>query len=202
MPQTDDLFDPFSPPTLMGDTVVLRPMQAGDAPALLQAASDGALWNLMFTVIPGPDTVDRYVETALAGRAAGHMLPFVIERRDTGRLLGSTRYWKVDRAHRKLEIGHTWLAASAQRTGINTEAKYLLLRHAFEAMRCVRVQFQTDELNVKSRAAILRIGAVEEGILRNERIMPNGRLRNSVRYSVIEAEWPAVKARLERLSQQ
>lgn len=125
-------------------------------------------------------------------------MPFVIVRRDTGLLVGSTRFWKIDLANRKLEIGHTWLSASAQRSGVNTEAKYLLLRHAFETMRCVRVQFTTDELNEKSRAAILRIGATLEGVVRHERIMPDGRKRNSARYSIIDAEWPEAQLRLRQ----
>jgi RimJ/RimL family protein N-acetyltransferase len=123
-------------------------------------------------------------------------MPFVIAMRETG-VVGSTRFWKIDRANRKMEIGHTWLAGSVQRSGANTEAKYLLLTHAFEAMKAVRVQFTTDELNEKSRAAILRIGAKQEGIVRNERIMPDGRVRNSVRFSIIDSEWPGVKAMLE-----
>jgi RimJ/RimL family protein N-acetyltransferase len=131
-------------------------------------------------------------------------MPFVIVRRDAddtdasaGRIVGSTRFWKIDRANRKLEIGHTWLSASAQRSAVNTEAKYLLLCHAFDVMHCVRVQFTTDELNEKSRAAILRIGAKQEGIVRHERIMPDGRKRNSVRFSIIDDEWPEAKAMLE-----
>lgn len=111
-------------------------------------------------------------------------------------MLGSTRFWKIDRDNRKLEIGHTWLAASAQGTGINTAMKFAMLEHAFETMDCVRVQFTTDELNTRSRAAILALGAVQEGIVRHERIMPDGRKRNSVRFSIIDSEWPAVKAHL------
>jgi RimJ/RimL family protein N-acetyltransferase len=140
----------------------------------------------------------RYIEHAIAGRTSGKVMPFAIVRREDQRVIGSTRFWKVDRVNRKLEIGHTWLAASTQRTGVNTEAKYLLLRYAFERMNCVRVQFTTDELNEKSRAAILRIGAKQEGIVRHERIMPDGRKRNSVRFSIIDTEWPEVRAALER----
>jgi N-acetyltransferase len=184
-------------PTLTGARVQLRPLQRDDASALLEAAADGQLWNLSVTVVPGPDTVQRYLDTAIAGRDAGTVMPFVIVDRSSGRPVGSTRFWKVDRVNRKQEIGHTWLSASAQRTGINTEAKYLLLAHAFDVMRCVRVQFTTDELNEKSRAAILRIGATQEGIVRHERIMPDGRKRNSVRFSIIDDEWPGVKAMLE-----
>lgn len=186
-------------PTLVGPTITLQPLQAGDAPRLLEAASDGRLWEMTLTVIPGPETVDQYLATALAGRAAGTVMAFLIVRNRDGRVLGSTRFWKVDRANRKLEIGHTWLGQSVQRSGVNTEAKWLLLRHAFEVMDCVRVQFTTDELNDRSRAAILRIGATQEGIVRHERIMPDGRKRNSVRFSIIDPEWPAIKARLERM---
>ncbi|CAJ0822237.1 GNAT family N-acetyltransferase [Ralstonia flaminis] len=184
-------------PTLVGANVELRPLQADHAAALVAAAADGELWNLKVTVVPGPDTVGGYIATALQGRQAGTVMPFVIVRRDTNQIVGSTRFWKIDRANRKLEIGHTWLSQSAQRSSINTEAKLLLLKFAFEAMQCVRVQFTTDELNEKSRAAILRIGAKQEGIVRHERIMPDGRKRNSVRFSIIDTEWPEVKAMLE-----
>ncbi|MGO0790047.1 GNAT family N-acetyltransferase [Herbaspirillum seropedicae] len=183
-------------PTLQGRHVKLRPLAPDDAPFLLAAASDGELWNLKVTVVPGPNTVEGYLSAALQGRASGTMMPFAIVRQDSGAIVGSTRYWKIDGVNRKLEIGHTWLALSCQRTAINTESKYLLLRHAFETMGCVRVQFQTDELNERSRAAILRLGAVQEGILRNERIMPDGRRRNSVRFSITDEEWPNVKASL------
>jgi RimJ/RimL family protein N-acetyltransferase len=183
--------------TLTGKTVELRPLQREHAQGLLDAAADGQLWNMKLTVVPGPGTIDGYIATALEGRAAGTVMPFVIVRRDTGALVGSTRFWKIDRVNRKLEIGHTWLSESAQRSAVNTEAKYLLLCHAFEAMQCVRVQFTTDELNEKSRAAILRIGAKQEGVVRHERIMPDGRKRNSVRLSIIDEEWDEVKAMLE-----
>ncbi|MHA6576681.1 GNAT family N-acetyltransferase [Pseudomonas yamanorum] len=181
---------------LTGTTVELRPLQREHSAALVQAAADGQLWNLKVTNVPGPDTVDKYVDIALAGREAGTMMPFVIVRRDTGEVVGSTRFWKVDRVNRKLEIGHTYISQSVQKSGVNTEAKLLLLTHAFEVMECVRVQFTTDELNEKSRAAILRLGAVQEGIVRHERIMPDGRKRNSVRFSIIDPEWPQVKAGL------
>lgn len=190
---------PFEPSALVltGPNVELQPMQPGHALGLLEAAADGQLWNSKVTVIPGPDTVEQYIANALQGRQAGTVLPFTIVQRETGRTLGSTRFWKIDRSNRKLEIGHTWLSESMQRTGINTEMKYLLLCHAFEVMQCVRVQFTTDELNEKSRAAILRIGATQEGIVRHERIMPDGRKRNSVRFSIIDSEWPEVKRLLQ-----
>ena len=182
--------------TLSGDKVALMPLQAEHARRLVLAAEDGELWNMHVTVIPGPGTVEQYIDSALAGRLSGSMLPFAIVRRDTGQIVGSTRFWKIDRKNRKLEIGHTWLSQSVQRSGLNTEMKYLLLCHAFEVMQCVRVQFTTDELNEQSRAAILRIGAKQEGIVRHERIMPDGRKRNSVRFSIIDDEWPEVKKTL------
>jgi RimJ/RimL family protein N-acetyltransferase len=184
-------------PTLTGKTVELRPLQQEHAQALLGAAADGHLWNMKLTVVPGPETIGGYLATALEGRAAGTVMPFVIVLRETGAVVGSTRFWKIDRSNRKLEIGHTWLGQSMQRSAVNTEAKYLLLSHAFDVMQCVRVQFTTDELNEKSRAAILRIGAKQEGVVRHERIMPDGRKRNSVRFSIIDDEWADVKAMLE-----
>lgn len=185
-------------PTLTGKTVELQPLQKEHAAQLVQAAADGELWNMKVTVIPGPDTVAQYIATALEGRANQTVMPFVIVRRDTGQVVGSTRFWKIDLANRKMEIGHTWLGSSTQRSGINTEAKLLLLTYAFEALQAIRVQFTTDELNEKSRAAILRIGAKQEGIVRHERIMPDGRKRNSVRFSIIDTEWDEVKAMLQQ----
>ncbi|MGX7872228.1 GNAT family N-acetyltransferase [Mesorhizobium sp. ORM6] len=185
-------------PTLVGETVELEPLRPEHSQALLSAAADGELWNLKATVVPGPATIDGYLASALAGRQAGSVMPFAIVLRATRLICGSTRFWKIDRTNRKLEIGHTWLSSSVQRSGVNTEAKYLLLVQAFEVMGCVRVQFTTDELNQASRAAILGIGAKQEGIVRNERIMPDGRKRNSVRYSIIDSEWPDVKTMLRQ----
>ncbi|WP_186019858.1 GNAT family N-acetyltransferase [Burkholderia gladioli] len=186
-------------PTLGGQLVELRPLGSVGAEQLLAAAADGELWNLKVTNVPGPDTVEAYLAKAFEGERAGTVMPFAIVHRETGRVVGSTRFWKIDRANRKLEIGHTWLGASMQRSGANTECKYLLLVHAFEVLGCVRVQFTTDVLNEKSRAAILRIGATQEGIVRHERIMPDGRKRDSVRFSIIDDEWPATRQHLERL---
>lgn len=187
-------------PTLTGHLVELRPLQALHRAGLLAAAADGELWNMSVTVIPGEHNIDAYIATALEGRASGKVMPFVIVAPDSGRVLGTTRYWKMDAANRKLEIGHTWLARSVQRSGVNTEAKFLLLQYAFEVLQCVRVQFTTDVLNERSRAAILRIGAQQEGIVRRERIMPDGRRRDSVRFSIIDEEWSAVRqALLEKM---
>ncbi|AAY91323.2 N-acetyltransferase [Pseudomonas protegens] len=188
--------------SLEGPRIILRPLQRSDADALVNAARDGELWNLPFTVVPSPDTVERYLDVALEGRDAGSVLPFATVLRSTGEVIGCTRFWKIDRHNRKLEIGSTWIASRWQRSFVNSEAKYLMLCHAFDDMNCVRVQFTTDEINHTSRAAILRLGARQEGIVRHERIMPDGRKRNSVRFSIIDDEWPAVRQRLQqRLSQ-
>jgi len=184
--------------TLTGVKVQLRPLLASDGAGLIAAAGDGELWNLPFTVIPSPETVESYIRVAREGRAAGSVMPFVIEVLEEGRIVGSTRFWKIDRQNRKQEIGHTWISASWQRTFVNTEVKLLMLRFAFERLGCVRVQFTTDEINEKSRAAILRLGAKQEGIIRHERIMPDGRKRNSVRFSIIDDEWPSVRQALEK----
>ncbi|MBP3996632.1 GNAT family N-acetyltransferase [Pseudomonas koreensis] len=184
--------------TLQGQGIILRPLHYADADALLRAAADGELWNLKVTVVPSATTVDAYLKKALDGREAGTVMPFVIVLKETGEVIGSTRFWKIDPLNRKLEIGSSWLSARFQKTFVNTEAKYLMLRHAFEVLDCVRVQFTTDENNQKSRHAILRLGAQQEGIVRHERIMPDGRKRNSVRFSIIDDEWPQVRLNLER----
>ncbi len=183
--------------TLTGPRVHLRPLRSDDADALVAAAADGELWRLPFTVVPSADTVGAYIGHALNGAATGSVRPFVTVIRATGQVVGATRFWKIDRVNRKLEIGSTWLAAAWQKSFVNSEAKYLMLCEAFDAMACVRVQFTTDETNAASRAAILRLGATEEGRIRHERIMPDGRKRNSLRFSIIDDEWPGVRARLE-----
>ncbi|MFJ7285682.1 GNAT family N-acetyltransferase [Pseudomonas sp. NPDC099000] len=184
--------------TLDGQRITLRALQPSDADALVNAARDGELWNLTVTVVPSPTTVDSYLKKALDGREAGTVLPFVIVLKETGEVIGSTRFWKIDRLNRKLEIGSSWISARWQKTFVNTEAKYLMLRYAFCVLDCVRVQFTTDENNQKSRNAILRLGAQQEGIVRHERIMPDGRKRNSVRFSIIDEEWPLVRENLEK----
>ncbi len=181
-------------PTLTGKRVTLEPMQKRHRDDLLAAASDGQLWNLRVTTVPDAAGIDDYIGRALADRGEGIAIPFVT--RVDGEIVGSTRFWKVDAQHRKAEIGHTWIAASWQRSVVNTEAKLLMLGHAFETLGLIRVQFTTDELNAASRAAILRLGALQEGLIRNHRIMPDGRIRNSIRFSIVDGEWPGVKAKL------
>ncbi|MFI8146411.1 GNAT family N-acetyltransferase [Acinetobacter sp. ABJ_C5_2] len=182
--------------TLSSHRIRLRLFTIEDSKDLVNAASDGELWNLPFTVVPSTETVNDYIQHALEGYQAGTVLPFVVEDIATGKIIGSTRFWKIDRKNLKLEIGSTWYSKSWQRTYANTEAKYLLLQYAFEELNCVRVQFTTDVLNEKSQNAILRLGAQKEGVVRNERIMPDGRKRNSVRFSIIDEEWPSIKDNL------
>lgn len=181
--------------TLVGQRVTLVPLSTQHRGQLIDAAADGELWNLKFTNVPGPESIDDYIASALAGRTAGTVFPYAIEVNSV--VVGSTRFWKYNQANRKIEIGHSWLAASWQRTFVNTEVKLLMLTFAFEELGCVRVQFTTDVLNARSREAILRLGAVQEGIVRHERIMPDGRKRDSVRFSIIDSEWSQVKARLQ-----
>lgn len=190
-------FDPQSAmkPTLRGERLTLVPLEKQHRDVLLAAAADGNLWDLKVTAVPSAETIDTYIETAIAGREAGTIIPFVTVAGD--QVVGSTRFWKLDRVNRNIEIGHTWIGASWQRSFVNTEAKFLMLEYAFEVLDCIRVQFTTDELNERSRRAIVRLGAVEEGIIRNERIMPDGRKRNSVRFSIIDTEWPQVKDQLK-----
>lgn len=190
-----------SPITLEGKHVRLEPLSTAHHESLIAAAADGELWNSTVTIVPSRETMTEYIEAALAAQARGSELPFVINRKTTGEVVGSTRFYDVVPFDRKAAIGYTWVSAGAQRTAVNTEAKLLLLTHAFEQWRTNRVEFITDVLNQQSRAAILRLGAKEEGILRNHLVMPGGRVRDSACFSIIAAEWPEVKARLEaRLS--
>jgi RimJ/RimL family protein N-acetyltransferase len=197
----------ISPITLEGQYVRLEPLSPAHEEALIAAASDGELWNSTLTPVPSRVTMAAYIEAALRGQAQGRELPFVIIRKApiagsvgvppaSGEVVGTTRFYDIEANDRRVAIGYTWLSASAQRTAVNTESKLLLLTHAFEYWRCIRVEFITDVLNQQSRTAILRLGAKEEGILRNHMIMPSGRIRDSVCFSIIAEEWPEVKARL------
>ncbi len=189
----------ISPVTLEAKHVRLEPLLREHDDALVAASSDGQLWNSSVTVVPSRETISTYLDAALNAQATGRELPFVILQKSSGLIVGTTRFYDIDPENRTLEIGYTWLAAKAQRTAVNTETKLLLLTHAFEYWRCIRVSLVTDVLNVQSQKAILRIGAKQEGIFRNHLIMPDGRYRDSVCFSIIEEEWPEVKARLEEM---
>lgn len=183
------------PVTLVGTHVSLEPLLAEHADGLRAAVADGELWRLWFTAVPKPEQVDAYIATALAGQAAGTDLPFVV-RDAAGTIVGSTRYCHVEAANQRLEIGYTWYAARVQRTALNTEAKLLLLGHAFEALGAVAVEFRTHWFNFRSREAIARLGAKQDGVLRNAMRMPDGSLRDTVVFSIIESEWPVVRLHL------
>ena len=186
-----------TPIVIQGQYVRLEPLTHAHTEALIAAAGDGEIWKSDVTVVPSANTIRQYIEDALRGLERGAELPFAITSKATGDVVGTTRFYEIVPADRRVAIGYTWLARSAQRTPVNTETKLLLLEHAFEHWKCVRVEFITDVLNVQSRTAILRLGAKQEGILRNHMIMPSGRIRDSVFFSVIAEEWPAVKANLE-----
>lgn len=185
-----------SPVTLEGHHVRLEPLSLAHEEPLIAAAGDGELWNSTVTIVPTRETMAEYIESALTKQAEGSELPFAIIRKSAGQVVGTTRFYFIDRENRHVEIGYTWLAASAQRTPVNTEAKLLLLTHAFEHWECIRVALVTDLLNQQSQMAIMRLGAKQEGILRQHMIMPDGRYRDSVLFSIIDTEWPEVKARL------
>ena len=186
-----------SPVTLTGAHVQLEPLAKAHLAGLAEVGLDQELWRWIPTPVRTQEEMAAYIETALDEQARGMSLPFAIMEQATGRAIGSTRYGNIDRTHHRVEIGWTWLARESQRTAMNTEAKYLLLRHAFETLGCLRVELKTDSLNEKSRAAILRIGAQEEGVFRNHMITSTGRVRHTVYFSIIDSEWPTVKARLE-----
>jgi len=185
------------PVALEGHHVRLEPLTNAHLSGLAEIGLDEELWRWIPTQVRTAEEMAAYIETALQEQKRGVSLPFAILEKASGRVIGSTRYGNIDRPHHRVEIGWTWVAREWQRTSVNTEAKYLLLRHAFESLGCIRVELKTDSLNEKSRAAILRIGAQQEGILRNHMITASGRIRHTVYFSIVDSEWPAVKARLE-----
>lgn len=187
----------LEPVTLAGRWVRLEPMGVEHVEGLSSAGADPAIWTWYPQSNATPAAMRSWVETALCWQAAGRALPFVYREPASGCLIGSTRLAEISAEHRRAEIGWTWLAPACQRTPVNTEAKYLLLRHAFEVLGLIRVEFKTDSLNQASRRALARIGAVEEGIFRNHMITESGRLRHSVYFSITDGEWPAVKRKLE-----
>ena len=161
------------------------------------AAADGELWNLIVTSVPGEDDIDAWFENALQQREQGREHPFAIRRLKDQRIIGSTRFYDIEPGHRNLAIGYTWYSKSAQRTAINTECKLMLLTYAFEDLAAISVAFHTHHRNFASQRAIERLGAVRDGVLRNHKIMPDGTPRDTVCYSIINSEWPTVKARLK-----
>jgi RimJ/RimL family protein N-acetyltransferase len=185
------------PVVLKGRHATLEPLGREHEEGLRHAAADGELWRLWYTSVAEPEKMNEYVATALDMRDRLGAMPFVVRDNASGELVGCTRYFNVDAANRRLEIGHTWYAKRAQRTAINTECKLLLLTHAFEKLRCIAVEFRTHWFNHASREAILRLGAKQDGVLRNHQIGQDGAYRDTVVFSIIESEWPAVKRHLE-----
>jgi len=193
----------IEPVTLEGRHVVLEPLAREHGAAIAEAVRDGELWTLWFTSVPSPDRVGEWMDAALDMRERLGAMPFAVRAKADGDIVGSTRYFNVDEANRRLEIGHTWYAKRAQRTAINSECKLLLLRHAFQTLACIAVEFRTHAMNFRSREAIARLGAKQDGILRNHQITPGGSYRDTVVFSILESEWPAVRTNLEwRLSRE
>jgi RimJ/RimL family protein N-acetyltransferase len=183
----------LDPVRLTGDLVTLEPLNPDHHDELVTAASDGRLWELWYTSVPSPATMRADIAAKLAEQAEGTRLPFTVRRNDTGAAVGMTTYLNVEADVPRLEIGSTWTAVSAQRTGVNAESKLLLLAHAFEVLGCLAVEFRTHWHNRQSRAAIERLGAKQDGILRQHRRMADGSLRDTVVFSIIDSEWPAVR---------
>ena len=191
----------LEPVTLAGAHVRLVPLSLDHLPALCDVGLDPELWRISTSHVATPDDLRRYVAQALEWQAAGTALPFATTLAGDGTVVGSTRLANYAPRDRRVEIGWTWIGRPWQRTAVNTEAKLLLLAHAFETLGCIRVELKTDALNARSRAAILGIGATEEGILRHHMITDSGRLRDSVYFSILDDEWPAVREQLrERLA--
>ncbi len=188
----------IQPVTLQGKVVRLEPLALAHVPGLTRHANDESIWRYMrYGVVQSEAQMRRWVDERLAEQGAGTDLPFAVVHMAAGEAIGCTRYMEIRLQDRALEIGGTWYGLHFQRTAVNTECKYLLLQHAFETLGCLRVQLKTDLRNERSQRAIERIGAVKEGVLRNHMLLPDGVLRHSVYYSIIDTEWPAVKARLE-----
>ena len=190
---------PIMPVVLDGRVVRLEPLALAHHAGLCEVGLDASLLEVTESYAPTPEGLRAYIEAALEMQAAGTALPFAVISKADARPIGSTRYGNIDQGNRRVEVGWTWYGRPWQRTAVNTETKLLLLRHAFETLGCIRVEFKTDALNERSRKALLRIGAGEEGTFRHHMVMPSGRIRDTVYFSIIDDEWPAVQARLEGL---
>ena len=183
------------PVTLQGRHARLEPLSLAHEAEAIEAVRDGELWNLWYTAIPSPDRMRAEIERRLGLREKGTMLPFAV-RDAAGRFAGMTTYMNIDAPNRRVEIGSTWYRRSVQRTALNTECKLMLLGHAFEQLDCIAVEFRTHWFNFQSRAAIARLGAKQDGVLRSHQVAPDGSLRDTVVFSIIASEWPAVKMHL------
>jgi RimJ/RimL family protein N-acetyltransferase len=184
------------PITLTGSHASIEPLGREHEEALQRAVADGELWRLWYTTVPAPEKVGHYIAIALDMRERLDAMPFVIREISSGEIVGCTRYFNVDATNRRLEIGHTWYSKRVQRGPINTECKLMLLTHAFEKLQCIAVEFRTHWFNHASRAAIERLGAKQDGVLRNHQVLADGSKRDTVVFSIIDGEWPAVKRHL------
>ncbi|MFY9795912.1 MAG: GNAT family protein [Candidatus Nitrosopolaris sp.] len=182
------------PVMLEGNCVLLRPPSTTDVFGLSQAAKDGEIWNNPYAFFPHENDISVFLQDLLKG--SNSFLPFIIVDKQADTIVGTTRYLNIDYDNHRMEIGHTWIANSFRRTAVNTEMKFLMLQYAFEKLKCIAIEIRTDVLNTISRKAIERLGAKEDGILRNHKIMRNGRIRDTVCYSIIQSEWPLVKENL------
>ena len=189
----------MEPITLVGKHAQLEPLSEAHLSDLQIAAKDGELWNLWYTSVPPPDKMAENIAFRLGLREKEIMMPFVVRRLSDGEIVGCTSFANIVSEHRRVEIGYTWYARSAQRTPLNTEVKFMMLTHAFEDKQCIAVEFMTHWMNHQSRAAIERLGAKLDGVLRNHRIGLNGELRDTCAYSIISSEWPTIKAHLKYL---
>ncbi len=187
----------IEPVVLEGEHVRLVPLEEQHLSALQEAAADGELWKLWFTSVPKPENAASYIGHALHMREQLDAMPFAVILKSDGKMVGSTRFFNVDKVNRRLEIGHTWYSKRVQRSAVNSEAKLLLLGHAFETLQCIAVEFRTHWMNHKSRAAIARLGAKQDGVLRNHQIGADGTLRDTVVFSIIASEWPTVRYSLK-----
>lgn len=183
------------PVVLTGDHAKLEPLQRAHRDALIEAVKDGELWKLWYTSVPSPERMDADIERRLGLQAQGSMLPFTV-RDASGEIVGMTTFMNIDATHKRVEIGSTWYAQCVQRTPLNTQCKLLLLRHAFENLDCIAVEFRTHFFNHQSRRAIERLGARQDGVLRSHQVAPNGTLRDTVVFSIVAREWPTVSAHL------
>ena len=186
----------IDPVTLTGTHAGIEPLGREHEQDLQRAAADGELWRLWYTSIAPPEKMAEYIATALDMRERLGAMPFVVREKSSGDIVGCTRYFNVDAANRRLEIGHTWYSKRVQRGPINTECKLLLLTHAFEKLQCIAVEFRTHWFNHASRTAIARLGAKQDGVLRNHQLSADGSKRDTVVFSIIDGEWPAVKQHL------
>jgi N-acetyltransferase len=186
----------IEPTTLEGRYIVLRPPSIDDRDGLSIAAIDGEIWNNRFSQFPNLNEIEKYIQEMLDLSSKGIILPFVTIHKASNTIVGTTRYLNIDYENHRLEIGHTWIAKSWRKTYVNTEAKFLMLQYAFEKLACIAVEIRTDVLNRVSRQAIQRLGAKQDGILRNHKIMRDGRIRDTVCYSIIKPEWKQVKENL------